>query len=216
VPLVFFLLASFTKKINANWPSAFYPAGMVVLAAWAHGALSTEARIDRWRKLFIPGVVIGAFLVVLVYILTFVLENASVGGGKLDPTRRLKGWQTLAEAIEQLRRDAPRPEKTFLLASGRQYVSELAFYLPDRPKVYRWNERRGVVQTQYELWSGPLDKKGWDALIILEPAQPLYAELAQAFAKVTYLGELAVPIGPAGSRELFVYLGHTLQQWPDH
>lgn len=214
VPLIFFLLASFTKKINANWPAAVYPAGMLLLAAWAHGALPNHTRLARWRRLFVPGVIVGALFVMLTYTLTFLLENASLGGGKLDPTRRLKGWQTLAETIERVRHDAPRPDKTFLLASGRQYVSELAFYLPGRPRVYRWNERKGIVQTQYELWSGPLDKVGWDALIILEPAQPLYPDLAQAFAKITFLGEATVPIGPAGSRQLLLYLGHTLKHWP--
>lgn len=214
VPLAFFLLASFAKEINANWPAAFYPAGIVLLAAWAHGRLGEHIKLQRWQRLFVPGVAIGALFVVLTYTLTFVLDQASLGGGKLDPTRRLKGWQRLAETIENVHRETPRPERTFLLASGRQYVSELAFYVAGQPQVYRWNERRGVVQTQYELWPGPYNKIGWDALIILEPAQPLYAELTQRFAKVTYLGEVAVPIGPAGSRQLFIYLGHSLQEWP--
>jgi 4-amino-4-deoxy-L-arabinose transferase-like glycosyltransferase len=214
VPLVLFALASFAKKINANWPAAFYPAGMLLLAAWAHGALCTRAPFARWRRLFVPGVFVGTMLVVITYALTFFLQNASLGGGKLDPTRRLKGWQTLAESIARVRRDAPRPNNTFLLASGRQYVSELAFYLPDRPRVYRWNEQKGVVKTQYELWPGPQDKAGWDALVILEPAQPLPPDLAQAFTKVTFIGKVVAPIGPAASRQLVIYLGHTLKHWP--
>ncbi len=214
VPLVFFALASFAKKINANWPAAFYPAGMVLLAAWAQGASPPHSRLARWQRLFVPGVVVGALFVILTYALTFYLDNARLGGGKLDPTKRLKGWQTLAETIERLRRDAPRPDKTFLVASGRQYVSELAFYLPERPTVYRWTERRGLVQTQYELWPGPLNKAGWDALVILEPAQRLHPDLTQAFKKVDLLGEVTVPIGRAGARQLRIYLGHTLKRWP--
>lgn len=214
VPLMFFVIASFTKKINANWPAAFYPAGMVLLAAWAEGALSSQKGNAPRRRLFVAGVVVGALFVVLTYALTFVLKDADLGGGKLDPTRRLKGWQNLAETVEQIRREMPRPDETFLLASGRQYVSELAFYLPNRPRVYRWNERPGLVQTQYELWPGPHDKLGWDALIIFEPHLPLYPDLVQAFDKVTLLDEVAVPIGPAGSRQLVIYLGHNLKHWP--
>lgn len=213
-PLMLFALASFAKKINANWPAAFYPAGMVLLAAWAHGALAPHIRVTRWRRLFVPGVIVGALFVILTYGLTFYLQNASLGGGKLDPTRRLKGWQTLAEMIERLRRDAPHPAKTFLVASGRQYVSELAFYLPDRPTVYRWTERQGLVQTQYELLPGPINKAGWDALVILERAQQLPPDLAQAFTKVESLGEIRVPIGPAGAHQLRIYLGHGLNHWP--
>lgn len=214
VPLLFFVLASVSKPINANWPAAFYPAGMVLLAGWAQGALSTETRLDRWRTLFVSGVLVGVCFAVLTYGLTFLLQGASLGGSKLDPTARLKGWQALAQALDRTRQRLPRPHQTFMLASGRQYVSEMAFYLPQQPKVYRWNDHKDRVQTQYDLWPGPIDKLGWDALIILEPHQPVHSDLASAFRSLTPLGELSVPIGPAGKRSLSLYLGHSLRYWP--
>jgi 4-amino-4-deoxy-L-arabinose transferase-like glycosyltransferase len=214
IPLAVFLLMSFAREVNANWPAVFYVAGSVLLAAWACGAIATGSRIEHWRRLFVPAVALGAVFVFCAYAFTFLFMESSLGGSKLDPTARLKGWRALSVAVERVLQRLPRPGETFVVATGRQYISELAFYLPKQPRVYRWHDVPGLVTSQYDLWAGPEDKRGWDGLIILKPREHLHPDLANAFASTMPLGQLRIPTGPAGNRTVSLYLGHSLQAWP--
>ncbi len=212
--LAFFLLMSLRQRINANWPAIFYPGGMVLLAAWGCGEVSGGRFLaDRWRRFFVPGVLVGALLALLTYALPLVLPSTSLGGGRLDPTARIKGWRQLALAVEVVRRELPQDEEVFLASPSRQVVSELAFYLPDQPRVYMWSGQAGV-QSQYDLWPQPDAGPVRDGLVVLEEGDaPLTASVARSFTTFEKLRELEISLGPAGSRRFSVYLGRSLTAW---
>jgi 4-amino-4-deoxy-L-arabinose transferase-like glycosyltransferase len=214
VPLSGFFFLSLRQRINGNWPAVFYPAGFILLAAWGCGALSVSNRLDKWRRLFLPGVLTGMVLAIVTYALTFLLSVSSLGGSALDPTIRLKGWQELGREVGAVWCSLPESEKTFLLTMKRQYASELAFYVSGRPRVYTWPDQDGVISNQYDIWPGPVERLGWDGLILLKTGQEPPSEMVAAFNSLEFLETVDIPTGPGGKRQFSLYRGHTLRAWP--
>jgi hypothetical protein len=80
--------------------------------------------------------------------------------------------------------------------------------------MYRW-ENSGTVQSQYEIWPGPEEKIGEDA-IIFDPnpgtgllKNPVFTE---GFETLERLGDISIPLGQE-KREFSVYLGRNLKSW---
>ena len=103
---------------------------------------------------------------------------------------------------------------TFVVAFGHRYLaSELAFYSPDHPRVYRFEES-GRVTSQYEVWPGPQALQGKNAFIIAEtPKEAIPSALKTAFAGFELVAQVANP-NKVG-RLYFIYLGKNLIEWPD-
>ncbi|MBU0485134.1 MAG: glycosyltransferase family 39 protein [Proteobacteria bacterium] len=214
MPLGGIALLSLRQGINANWPAVFYPAGLVLVAAWVCGVPVFGDRLPGLRRLFPAAVYSGLGLVVLTYALTFFFSFSTLAGGPYDPTARLKGWRFFGHEISTLLAKSPHPERVFLLADKRQPVSAMAFYVDNQPRTYQWNDRGGYIRSQYDLWPDPSEKIGWDSIIVLRDGHQPHPDLAKAFREIIPLTELTVPVGPAGSRRYSVYFGRELLQWP--
>ena len=106
----------------------------------------------------------------------------------------------MAEQMEPFRRTLERPDRTFLLAPDDRYVaSALAFYLPDHPRTFCW-EDPVHPESQYGVWGRPLDRGGWDALVILRnPSHPTRTELAGLFGRWEQVGEIEIHLGRNGA-----------------
>ncbi|HKI50529.1 MAG TPA: glycosyltransferase family 39 protein, partial [Geothermobacteraceae bacterium] len=158
--LVFFGL-SFFQSINPNWPAVFYLAGMILLAARLAGG--ARPRPEKW---FLRGIALGVVLTLIAYSLPLLIDYAGLPLGKLDPSKRIRGWSGYGEKLAQTLEQQPRPDRTIIISPLRKYVAEAAFYVPGHPVAYRWSGPTVNVASQYELWPGPYDKSGWDALIV--------------------------------------------------
>ena len=214
-PLIFLLLMTFRQKINGNWPAAFYPSGVLLLGAWATGTFDHLSRFKGWRKAFIPGILIGAALAVLTYSAPLVTKTADLEGSRMDPLIRLEGWESFAQKVAAVRTRLPRPQETFLMTIGHRYLtSELAFYLPGKPHVYRWVES-GKIQSQYELWPGPINKKGWDCLIVIKgkPAK-VPSRLSKKFQRLRRLKTVTRDFNAGRSRAYTLFLGMGWKEEP--
>lgn len=211
--LFFFVLMSLRQRINANWPAVFYPAGILLLAAWGCGEISGGRLLpDRWRKLFVPGVLVGALFAFLTYALPFALPLTPLGGGHLDPTARAKGWQQLARVIDEVRQELPENESVFLASPTRQVVSSLSFYLSGQPQIYMWSGQPGV-QSQYDLWQQPDPGTMRDGLVVFEEGGVPAAGLAKSFASFEKIKDVEISLGQGGVRRFSVYLGRSLTGW---
>lgn len=123
-------------------------------------------------------------------------------GSDLDLGVRLRGWRQLGETVGGRIAVLPTPDRTLVITTeGRALASELAFYLPDQPQVYLWKPG-SEVQSQYDIWGGPRDKAGWDALIITRAGYRVPAELSLLFERVSSHGLVEVSIG-AGRRHAY-------------
>ncbi len=213
LPLSGVFLLSLKQRINANWPAPFYLSLGVLLSAWAVGRISCSSRMNKLRGLYLPGIILGIFMVAALYMLPLLSGVLGLEGSKMDPALRLKGWKQLGLEAGEIIGRFPDREKTFIVARRRQTVSELAFYMPGRPEVYRWNGINRPVTTQYELWPGPKNKKGWDALIIMEKDKYMSPELVSCFKKVEFIGEIDIPLGRDLKRSFLAYRGIEMQHW---
>ncbi|QPK64277.1 glycosyltransferase family 39 protein [Methylomonas sp. LL1] len=202
------LLLSFLQKTQGNWPMPFYISGLILLAGyWVEGA---------WRRSLKFGLALGYTMVAMTYVLPLLLQALNLQDSAFDPTKRFKSWQELAVNIHFERLiSQPKLDDSFVVALGHRYLaSQLAFYLPDHPKVFRFEES-GQVISQYEVWPGPRAAyAGKNAFIIGETAEEnVPASLKAAFQRFVFLAEIANPNNPKSP--YFLYLGENLKAWPE-
>ncbi|MFN0066578.1 MAG: ArnT family glycosyltransferase [Limisphaerales bacterium] len=211
----FFVLSMF-QEVNPNWPLVFYAAGFTLLAAWGTGAVELQRPGATARRWFPAGVALGGVLLVIAHTLPFILPRTPWAGTKKDPTRELRGWRPLAEAAGRALAASPRPERTVVIVvASRQTAAQLGFYLPGRPRVYRW-ENPAHIHTQYGMWGGPTDRAGWDALVVSDrPDGEWSTTLREAFSTWEAAGQTEVSLGPAGGRRrAWFFRAGNLRGWP--
>lgn len=203
-----FAIFAFKQRVEQNWPMVFYTAAVVMAASRA------QEGAERWPRAVRPALTLGSLLAALLLAVPFVFPRSPWAGAKSDPTARVRGWRTLAEKVEPLRRRVPRPETTFLLAPDDRYVaSALAFYLPDQPRTYCW-EDESRPESQYGIWGRPKDRLGWDALVFLpHPTAPRAQDVARRFESWERVGEFRIELGPRRDRDRLyhVFLGRNLR-----
>jgi hypothetical protein len=189
--------------------------GVVLLAAWRCGAVSLSARLDRWRPLLPTGIAISAALSLAIALLPFIIPGSIAAGTKFDPTFRLRGWRDMGQQVAAMLQAFPDQDQVFVIAAtSRGPVSELAYYLPGKPRVYRWNVGQ-VVDSQHDVWSGPRHAQGHDALIVTDGNDPVPGRLAQSFDAIREIGPVVVTLGPQKHRRYRVWRGEAFDAWPD-
>lgn len=211
--LVAFFGLSLRQSINPNWPAVFYLPAFILFAAWIGGALPFSAR-EFWGKWPIR---VGAGMFALAYLLAGVVFFTDLKAHpKLGKLQDMCGWAETGVQAGQFLDKVPRPENTFVMVTGYRYdAAQLGFTMPQHPQVYRW-ERSGKVMSQYEVWPGPEERLGDDALIFKNGSeQPgnLFPVLTKRFEKVEPLGRVEVKLGEGKMRIFDVFLGHKLLSW---
>jgi hypothetical protein len=202
---------SFGKTIYANWPAGFYFAGAILLASWGCGAVKT-ASIDTWRKAFKPGVYIGGVLTGVACICILIVLFTDIWVSKDNPKYKQLIWKDIAKQVDEQLELTPNPDKTFLLADNRHYLSLLSFHMKRQPHIYKWTHETGV-HSQYDIWEGPVDKIGWDCIFITKYNKK-YNTIDSIFKSVRFLKKVNYKIE---DREFVVYLFlcRKLKQWSD-
>ena len=151
---LFFLLWSLHTRIYANWSAMSYVAGLILAAAaW----LRFHESGTRGRRL-----VLGLALAtaVLVHLSPFLPLPE-----RINPMLRLTGWKELGQTVDHLRRtEFEDPSRVFLLSDYYGVASGLSFYVPGQDRAY--NVYEGRRMTQYDLWPGPQERQGWDAIYV--------------------------------------------------
>jgi hypothetical protein len=210
IPLSVMLLLLLRQSLNGNWGAAFYPAGIVLVAGWASTvpAIRGMGLPVRTQKWVLPGLWVSVCLSALVYAYPFVIEVAGLRGAKADLLARLRGWSEYAERIEQVRQTLPQRDMPILVVGHRYHVSALAFYLPDRPRVYHW-AAPGKIDSQYQLWAGLDALKGRELLVVFttKPGNPLPKEVAASFSSLRPIGNVEVQVGNGRNMNYQLYSG---------
>jgi hypothetical protein len=211
IPLSVMLMMTLRQSLNGNWGAAFYPAGIVLVAAWAHAARGLQGiRVpERTRHWVVPGLWVSVALSALIYLLPIVVHAAKLEGAKgLDPLARLRGWSAFAGRIEQVRATLPQRDMPILVVGRRFHVSSLAFYLPDQPRVYQW-VTPGLVESQYQVWGGLDDLKGREVLVVhnAKPGETLPGEARAAFSSLSPMESVRVEIGHGRGLDYQLYRG---------
>ena len=219
-PLLFVMLASapalacfavlaLRQRINPNWPAAFFVPAFILAAAWLRGAAPFKVHLgwERWSLR------VGGALVIIAHLALVIIFSTDLKG--IDKLSSLRGWNEAGIEAQKFLDAVPKPDNTFVMALGHRYhAAEMAFYMPSHPHVYRW-EPSGAVQSQYEIWPGPEERIGSDALILDPgPGEALLQNpvFTTAFEKLEHRGHIRIPLGQE-TREFSVYLGRNLKSW---
>ncbi len=200
------LALSLVQKVQGNWPMPFYFSALILLSGqWVAGA---------WKKWLKAGMVVGYLMVSLTYALPLLIQVFNLHNTVVDPTYRFRHWHELAAAIDVERQQAlPPAQRTFVMALGHRFLaSQLAFYLPDHPNVYRYEES-GRIESQYEVWPGPVDYLGKTAFIVSEKNSPAISNaLKSAFQSFRQVGMVDNPMNK--NSRYYLFIGENLKFWP--
>jgi undecaprenyl-diphosphatase len=204
VPMVAVLGLAMTQRVQPNWPAAFYPTALILVVGWALGEVPAMRSLRNGPRSLRHAFVLGAVFAAVTCVATF---GWGLQGSKLDPAVRLRGWREvgleMGEALDRM----PRPQDTFMLfVTGRAAASESAFYMPQQPRVYLWNPS-GKIQCQYDVWGGPHDREGADAMIVSAPNRPVPERLQRMFDDIQPAGSVSVPIGHGRRHEFHIWRG---------
>ncbi|MBU1042495.1 MAG: glycosyltransferase family 39 protein, partial [Proteobacteria bacterium] len=209
---LFFLAWSFHTKVLANWNTVSFVAGSIL------GALELErimraSPTRRTSRLVVSGAVASVLLMLLLHLHQLLPIPAS-----LNPAHRLKGWEDMGARMGQVAQQRfDDPNRVFFMSDVYDITASLAFYLPSQPRTYClwWDNRR---MNQYDLWGGPQDKLGWNAVLVLKgDAAGMPPVLTDMFSSVagpyryvaSYRGE---PVRPFYYYLCYGYRG----LWPHH
>jgi len=149
-----------------NWPVTAYISGLVLTAAWIANQLRSG---EPWqRRLTLAGLAITCGLGLAINVVMhrsvwlYPLFDRFVGEPtnerplpmrRLDPTCRLRGWRTLAPAVDKLRQEVRTPGSEAVLAcTSWALPGELGFYCVGHPPVYSLGLPLGDRHSQYDLW----------------------------------------------------------------
>lgn len=154
--IVLYSVLSFQKAGQPNWTApAMVSLGILTVALWH--SLAEKA---IWARRYVGAALILGILMSLVLVNTDAIRRMGLRFTyDRDPAARLKGWKTVAIALDELRekheKESGKP--LFLIAERYQTVSSLAFYLPHprkegpgHPPVYVTESQ--AITNQYAFW----------------------------------------------------------------
>ncbi len=207
LPLFAILGLSTLQKVQGNWAVPFYFTSMLLLAQ--------QISLGSYRHWVKPAVIVGGIMVLLTYTLPFAIQPLGLAGTTLDPTHRMRQWHDLAEQLHSIRLQHDIDNNQFIIIDAHRYlVSELAFYLPDQPHIYR-HAQGGLIQSQYELWPGPVEFFATDGLLVSDkPEDQVLKLFASSFNDLRFLSTLIALQGDRKERRFYVYHATGLKTWP--
>ena len=180
---------------EANWTApAFVSLGILTVAFWHDLA----QRNGSARRFALAALGVGLAMS-LVLVNTDAVRRLGVRWPyKYDPSARLRGWGTTANAVDALRHKLEQEtgKPLFLIANKYQTAASLAFYLPEKrvdgpghPPVYFPESQ--AIENQYAFW-GRYDEMTAPPEIA-RALLPKVADAAKREALAAALKELDVP-----------------------
>lgn len=116
-PLVVVLFQAFVSRANANWSSASYVAGSVLVAAW----------LLRWRaRGWLLGAVALQGAVAALFLVLVIAPPLAEPLGLANSFKRAKGWAAMTDAM--IRRAATEPGLSAVAVNDRFLFNAAAYY----------------------------------------------------------------------------------------
>jgi 4-amino-4-deoxy-L-arabinose transferase-like glycosyltransferase len=207
---LFFLSWSFHTKVLANWNAVSFVAGSLLCGVELERLLRSDLSIRSWRWLQ-AGVWASIVLAIFIHV-----HQALPIPPSLNPANRLKGWEDMGRHMHEISLSRFQdPQRVFFMSNVYDITAELAFYIPGQPEAYCfWSADRRM--NQYDLWGGPQDKLGWDAVLVLRGDSPgLPAEMRGMFGRFSGPFRYVATFRDHPVRPFYYYLCFDYQgAWP--
>ncbi|HEY1376453.1 MAG TPA: glycosyltransferase family 39 protein, partial [Gemmataceae bacterium] len=162
-----FLAASLKTSGQVNWPAAAYLSGGVLAAGWLDERVrSPRPGVRKATRLAVAGAAaLGLALTLVIHYPTTVARPLFVALAgpptpdrprplrRVDPTFRLRGWRTLAAAVDEARAEVRAGgEEPVVVATIWTLPGVLGAYCDGHPTVYTIGLALGDRWSQYDLW----------------------------------------------------------------
>ncbi|MEI8233473.1 MAG: glycosyltransferase family 39 protein [Verrucomicrobiota bacterium] len=204
--LVMYGALSIKHAGEANWTApAFVSLGILTVAFWHR-----LAQGHLWARRFVVAALALGLVMSVGIVNTDVVRRLGVRWSyDNDPGARLRGWETVALAVNDLRHklEAKSGKPLFLIANKYQTASSLAFYLPEKrvdgpghPPVYIPESQ--AIENQYSFW-GRYDEME-EPVGLARAMLPKVADPALRGSLEAALKDLAAPEMAKASEELRV------------
>jgi undecaprenyl-diphosphatase len=171
--LTLYTFKSLQGKVQANWALIAYITALIASADFY------VQKVPMKKSLRIAFII--AFI--MAFSLTAVTHYPAQLNlpDKMDPSFRLRGWKELGERVGEIYEDMTSSGKreVFIFSDRYQVSSELAFYVPDNPRVYCINLGRRM--NQYDIWDGFERLPGYDAILVMKGDRTFPDELKESF-----------------------------------
>jgi 4-amino-4-deoxy-L-arabinose transferase-like glycosyltransferase len=172
---MFLLFLAFSLKTDGgemNWPVTAYLSGLVLSANWLARQLDDPRRWYRRVTARLLGLacVLGLAVTMFMHHSEWLYPVLTRLAGpptqtnpfplrRFDPTCRLRGWRTLAAAVDGFRMRLSQEEgcEPVLAGSNWNMPGELGVYCAGHPQAYSLGPVMGDRHSQYDLWFNPLD-----------------------------------------------------------
>jgi len=202
-----FLLLSFRQRILPNWPAVFYVSGYILCMGLLFGERA-KLTAPRLVKPFKFGLWIAAGLVVFLYGLMYVSPLVPFSR---DPLERIRGWETYGEVIAEIDssiwpdRSKIGEQRALHMLGHRYYASQLAYYHPERPRVYLHNPP-GRIRSQYGIWKS-IEESGLEEGLLIDARKEseLPDEVGELWQEIEFIKTVLVPITAKSHRTVRIY-----------
>jgi len=177
----FFLLKSLHAKVQANWAVASFVTAFPA-AVWAVERLSSRQhpparRITKGIAAF--GIALGALVSFVAYF-PWLLEPVKKDIMDGPPYNRVIGWSELGQKVSLIKKQMESSGEVFVMGDTYQLTSELALYVEGNPVAYNVNTGKRRMN-QYDLWPGPEEHIGKDAVYVKSGIAELDGGIKAAF-----------------------------------
>lgn len=189
----FFFFKSFHGKVQGNWAVASYVTAFP-LAAWVFLGCPGTGSGRLARGLWVAALAMGVILSTLTYFPWLLEAGGLKGVVEKAPFNRVTGWRSLGSEVTRVMEEM---DGGFVLSDTYQTTSEIAFHTGGEYPVYNVNTGNRRMN-QYDLWPGPEEHRGEDALYVKGGRTALDPVVKKAFERcerefiTAYMGERPV------------------------
>ncbi|WP_297887160.1 glycosyltransferase family 39 protein [Sulfurihydrogenibium sp.] len=169
---IFFGLIVLKKNVEVNWPAFGYSTLYILSGYYIY---------KRFLKLAILPMALS-LISIMVLFYTPILDKVGLTKilpPKVDPTKRLVGWEEMGMFVSNLKKDYP---KSFVFSDSYHISSEMSFYIEGKPFVYCIKVDRRM--NQWDLWEGleKYENKGYYGIYIAD--HPMTEKVKSGFESV--------------------------------
>lgn len=191
---IVFLLISLKKNVEANWPAFAYTPVYILTSYYVYRLWLKEALIPM----------ILSLVSILILLYTPVLDNVGLGKvvpPKIDPSKRLVGWQELGMKVGE---EIKELDRFFIFSDSYHIASELAFYVPGNPQTYCVRIDRRM--NQFDIWEGMdrFENKGYWGVYVAD--HPIPEKVRNGFESVYREDVYRVKYRGEFVREYYIYV----------
>ena len=175
---LFCLILSLHSKIQANWAASAYFTG-IILATAVWGEIYKRGRALIRISIYFS-IAISVLITTIMHYPIIVDKMGINLSPKNEPSSRIKGFDELGKAVDQIYKDMNGEKQVFIISPDYQLSSLIAFYAKKPQNVYCVNLGRRM--NQYDLWPGFYNFVGRDAIYVRKGDDKIW-DLAKAFGR---------------------------------